>query len=310
MLQVADLCSYATHRIEKVFKYTKDFEHNNYAHVTNAHQIITLAAFAYLEQDVTAPPPGLLSANINVYLAQVNHASGRVLVGYLKHRGIPLLQWQRSARECNAAKYVQLLAYSYHLYRSVAHKPVAQRIVLIGLLGFCCSIAPVQAALAATFAVTLLGENFMYIDRLVEYLNHLQQGAKRSAHAASFGRAMDMTTLLPALLHVRHAFQNHELGIQEGASTITTNQLVAARKLQNHFFKMMGSDLTTHTTHNQHWHTGIPVPLDAGDFRFRRPEEFVWSVARGASAGIGPRSRRETWQDNTLRFVYEHFFPY
>ena len=297
-------------RIEKVFKVTPNFEHNNFAHVTNAHQIITLAVYSYLYQDVTSPPPALLSRNINVYLSQVENASGIAMIGYLKHVGNPLLQWQRASRECNVKKYIQLLAYSYHVYRSVSHKPVAARIVLIGLLGFCCTIPAIQAVLAATFSVSLLGTNFMYIDRLIEYLNQLQQGTKRSSHAASFGRAMDMTTLLPAMLHVRHAFQNHELGVlPQAGPSLSTSQLVAARKLQNYFFQLLGRDLTIPTTHNQFWHTGIPVPLQSGSYHFRRPHEWLWNAARGATAGKG-RARRESWDEFAVRMVYEHFFPY
>ena len=118
-----------------------------------------------------------------------------------------------------------------------------------------------------------------------------------------------MTTLLPALLHVRHAFQNHELGVPNVGPPVAMSTLIAARKLQNHFLKLLGRDLSIHTTHNQFWHTGVPVPLDAGDYRFRRPEEWFWSAARGASAGMG-RARRETWHDFAVRMIFEHFFPY
>ena len=45
--------------ITKVFMVTKDFEHNNYAHVQQAHHAITIAVVAYLLQDVTSPPPAL-----------------------------------------------------------------------------------------------------------------------------------------------------------------------------------------------------------------------------------------------------------
>ena len=51
----------------------------------------------------------------------------------------------------------------------------------------------------------------MYSDRIMEYINLLQQGSKRSANAASFGRALDLTTLLRVILHVRHQGRLHEL---------------------------------------------------------------------------------------------------
>ena len=59
-------------RITKIFKITKDLEHNNYAHITNGLRIVTLASHAFLTQDVVSPPPSLLSRNIDVYLSQVH----------------------------------------------------------------------------------------------------------------------------------------------------------------------------------------------------------------------------------------------
>ena len=58
-------------RITKVFKITQNLEHNNYAHVTNALRIVTLASHAFLLQDVHSPPPSLLSQDIDVYASQV-----------------------------------------------------------------------------------------------------------------------------------------------------------------------------------------------------------------------------------------------
>ena len=149
----------------------------------------------------------------------------------------------------------------------------------------------------------------MYIDRLVEYLNKVQQGSKRSAHAASFGRAMDMTTLLPAMLHVRHAFQAHETGVPDSSDPVTPSMLVSARLLQNEILRIVGTDLTVPTTHNEFWHTGIPVPLASGDYRVRRPHLWFWRVLNGICAGKG-RARCESWQNYVLRMVYEHLFPY
>ena len=196
-------------------------------------------------------------------------------------------------------------------YRSIAHKPVAAQIALLALLGHCCTISPIQAVLGATLSISLLGHpgSNMYIDRLVEYINKLQQGAKKSAHAASFGRSMDMTTLLPALLHVRHAFAAHETGEPAGSDPVTLSMLVSARLLQNEFVRLLGRDLTVHTTHNVFWHTGTPVPRDTGDYRVRRPSEWIWRVASGAAAGKG-RARREAWLAFSRRMVNEHFFPY
>ena len=58
-------------RLTKIFKITKDLEHNNYAHVTNGLRIVTLASHAFLTQDVVSPPPSLLCRNIDMYATQV-----------------------------------------------------------------------------------------------------------------------------------------------------------------------------------------------------------------------------------------------
>lgn len=76
---------------------------------------MTLASHAFLVQDVTAPPPALLSQNIDVYASQVSHASGAVIVEFLKYGGYPEMQWQRAARNVKASRFIEVLAYSFHL---------------------------------------------------------------------------------------------------------------------------------------------------------------------------------------------------
>ena len=94
---------------------TPNLENNNYAHVQNANHIVALAVHAFLLQDVTSPPPQLLSRDIDLYISQVEHASGLILVEYLKYAGYPIIQWQRAARTAKLTTYKQLLAYSLHL---------------------------------------------------------------------------------------------------------------------------------------------------------------------------------------------------
>ena len=196
-----------------------------------------------------------------------------------------------------------------HLYRSVSHKPVAAQIVLIGLLSLCSTEPEVRDAIFATFSVTLLGNHFQYIDRLIEYINKIQGDYMRSAHAASFGAALDVTPMIPAILHVRHAFEQHELGESAADEAVSNAMLVAARKLQNELLLICGRDLTVATTHNECWHTGTPVNCDTGHYCARRPPEWIWKAARGVVAGNG-RTRKEHWRDYAKRMVHEHFFPY
>ena len=149
----------------------------------------------------------------------------------------------------------------------------------------------------------------MYTDRLLEYINKMQQGTKGDSSAKSFGHALDMTTLLRMMLHVRHAFDASEMGHEHSDDPLKPSQFVQARLLQDMFLRKCGRDLTIPHPDNPFWHTGSAVPLAGGDLRARRPWEWIWRVAEGRSRGKG-RARLETWVDYVRRFVFEHFFPY
>ena len=241
--------------IERVKEVTNNLEHNAYAHHQAAHHAITLACVAFLVQDVVSPPPSLLFRDFDAYMEQVHSAGAIVMLYYLKYAGFPTLQWQRAARRGDGFQLKKLFAYSFHVFRSTCHKPVCTQIALIAMLGFCCALPSLQAVLLATVSLSLLGRNGsnMFVDRLLEMINKLQQGSKRSSNAAAFGRALDMTTLLRALLHVRHAFQAVEEGGEETDDPITTADLVKARILQDRFRQVLGNDLSVHTLLNPFW---------------------------------------------------------
>jgi hypothetical protein len=298
--------------IERVLPVTKNLEHNAYSHHQNAHHIVMLGTLAFLVQDVVNPPPALLfRLGIDVYLQYVASAGGIVLCRYLQYGGFPVVQWQRTARDAAYEKVVPLFAYSFHLYRSVAHKPVAAQIALIALLSYCCVLPAVQAVLYATFALGLLGRlsACMYTDRVLESVNQQQQGTKGNASATSFRKALDMTTLLRTMMHVRHAFQAAERGSERSDEPVTESMLVQARLLQNELRRVLGTDLTILDPNNPFWHSGNLTPLDQGDFRERRPWEWVWRVAEGRSAGHG-RARMERWNVYVRRFVHGRFFAF
>jgi hypothetical protein len=296
---------------ENIREVTNNLEHNAYAHHQNAHHAVVLGIVAYILQDVQYPPPKLFLQSLELYSAQVNHATGIVLLMYLRYGGFPIVQWQRSAREGDGMKLKKLFAYSFHACRSLGHKPVCVQILLIGLLGFCCALPALQKVLLATTSLSLLGRlgANIYVDRLLEYINKIQQGTKRSSNAASFAHALDLTTLLGVILHVRHAFQNAELGQSESDSTVTPSMLRQARVVQDYLVTTIGRDLTVFNFNNMAWHTGNAVPVDGGDYRTRTPWLYFARVQTGRSAGKG-RARAESWSAYTLRFVYDHFFPF
>ena len=291
---------------------TQNLEHNAYGHHQNAHHVIVIACVSYLLQDVTNPPPALLlQRGLFVYLQYLHSASGVVICQYLRCAGFPTLQWQRAARNGDGGKLLKLFAWSLHVYRSACHKPVAAQIALIAILNFTCVLPALQLVLAATCSLSLLGRpsSNMYIDRLLETINKIQQGWKRSASAASFGRALDMTTLLRVLLHVRHAFQATEHGVTETDDPVTDSMLVQARLLQDEFRRILGTDLTIYDPLNWFWHTGNAVQLDVGDFRTYRPWLWPRATAEGRSAGKG-RVRIERWDMYVRRFVFDHIFQF
>lgn len=299
-------------QLENIREKTNNLEHNAYAHHQNGHHVVTIAICSYLLQDVVSPPPQLLLRDLGLYQAQcVNNATATVLLMYLRHGGFPVLQWQRAAREGSGTKLKKLFAYGYHVCRSVAHKPVCVQILLIGLLGYCCAHPELQPVLESTVSLSLLGRpgSNMFLDRLLEYINKIQQGAQRSANAASFGRALDLTSLLRAILHVRHTYQAAESGAAESDDPITPSMLVQARLLQDYFLLTLGRDLTVYDIYNHFWHTGHPVPLHTGDYRKKMPWDFIARVMTARSAGKG-RARHERWDAHALRFVFEHFFQY
>ena len=297
--------------IDRVMHITKDLEHNAYAHHQAAHHATTLAVVAFLLQDVQEPPPALLLRDIDAYLARLESAGGIVLVQYLKCAGIPILQWQRAARTGDGRKLKTLFAYSFHVFRSVCHKPNCTQIALVGLLGFCCALPSLQAVLLATVSLSLLGRkgSNMYCDRLLELINKLQQGAKRSSSAASFQRAIDLTSLLRVMLHVRHAFQAAEQGAAESDDPITPSMLVQARLLQDKFVELLGRDLTKASTLNPFWHTGNHVSLLVGAFQTYRPWEWIERTWDGLSRGCS-RANAEAWDVYVRRFVFDRFFEF
>eukprot|EP00965_Chrysotila_dentata_P261279 6214201-Pleurochrysis_carterae.AAC.1 len=160
-------------------------------------------------------------------------------------------------------------------YRSVCHKPTAAQIALIALLSFCCALPALQTVLLTTVSVSLLGRHGsnMYLDRLLGYQQTSagQQATKQRCKFCS--RATDMTKLLRAILHVRHAFQTTEHGASESDDPITTSMCVQSRILQDYFLAECGRDLRASTTLNPFWYTGSFVPLYTGDYRTRRPWE-------------------------------------
>ena len=208
--------------ITKVGPNMKDLEHSNYEHAFTIIRVITVAIYATIVQDVTNPPPQLFLTSPDAYLARVNSGGAVVLLQFLRHVGIPALQWQRAARSGEGRKLVKLMAIALHSFRCFQYKIGCAQISMLALISYLCvhdklaavvfaysgacqpcpllpPIAPAHPGKACArprlclAAVSLLGRvgRCMAIDRLLEYVNLLQQ--KRMNAFIGFDTALHHT---------------------------------------------------------------------------------------------------------------------
>ena len=296
MFWLCFLCACATHLgKQKVYRFMKNMEHDNWMHICSFFQVVTVAIVAYITQDVTNPPPALFLRDHDAYAAQVHHAGGTVMLQFLKYAGYVLSVWQRAQRAGDGERVCRLLPYSFHIFRSVANKVASVQIVLIALVGLYAAHPKLQFLLMSSCSVSLLGRRGrnMFIDRLLEFINFLQQ--KRMNSFVGFDSGLHFTELLKPMLHIDHAWHTaHGGGREPQEDVMTISMLIEARKLQDFFVTMCGTDLTQHQDENPYWHTGNPTSLYRGDYRERMPWLWVWRVASGLVAGFG-RSSPKAW---------------
>lgn len=289
---------------EKVYKQMKNLEHDNWKHVVTFFQVLTVACLSFILQDVSDPPPELFLRDHDAYAARVHHAGGKVILAFLKHAGYVLSVWQRAGRSGDGARCRQLLGYSFHVMRSVAHKVGSVHIALIALTGLYCAHPKLQAVLMACSSISLLGRRGrnMFIDRFLETINNLQQ--KRMSSFVGFETGLHNTHLLQPMLHVDHAWQDATQGHTPTDDIMTLSMMVEARKLQDWFLELCGTDLTVDDDENPFHHTGNPVSLERGDYRERKPWEWIWRVAAGLVAGKGRSSERPlSWSAYVNAFI-------
>jgi hypothetical protein len=287
--------------IEKVHPAMKDLEKSNYDHAFNIIRVITVAVYATVVQDVAEPPPQLFLTNPDAYMARVNCGGGIVLLQFVRHVGIPALQWQRAARAGEGRKLVQLMAISLYAFRTFQFKVGCSQISMLALVSYLCVPDKLAAVVFAYSAVSLLGRvgRCMAIDRLLEYVNLLQQ--RRMNAFIGFDTALHHTPLLRAMLHVDHAYEEAVHGAAKTDDPMTVSMIYQARLLQDLFLSKLGSDWTRADNTNPFWYTGNAVPMGGGDFRYRKPWEWVSRVAQGLSCGQG-RAHSESWHAYATEF--------
>ena len=191
------------------------------------------------------------------------------------------------------------------LFPSTCPLHVCHHLLLVVSLIFMLSIVAthpkISAVVRAFLSISLLGKigSNQWCDRLLEYVNFLQQ--KRMNAFAAFDTALHNSELIPAMLHVDHAFEEAMHGCGPTEEPMTKSMLREANMLRLFFKGLAGTDLTISEDKNPFWHTGNPVP-NVDTERERTPWIHWKRVAYAFSKGVG-RETREKWDDFIMSWL-------
>ena len=302
-------CKFAewTHKKKQIYERMKDLQHDNATHALNFHRANTAATLLFILCFVRSPPPELFMADPKFYFTQVQNESGIVLLHYLLYGGNPILRYQRAVRTNQGRICKQMMAYSFHVQRSIAFKTKSVLINITCLLGMCCTHPKIQQVLENTGSLSLFGDFLMAFDRLIEYVNLLQQ--KRNTAFRGYDSQLHFTKYIKALVHVDAAWKEadgpgHKL--DDGIPTFLYNDIF---EIYKQLCNTIGPDLVTRTVGNQLWHTGNPVPLDGGDYRERKPWTWIWEVCFGRAVGKGRAWPPVSWRVWVDKWIAESVWP-
>ena len=266
---------------------------------------MTAGIYCFFIMDVQEPPPALFLRNPDAYLRQLQNASAIVLFMFLRHVGIPAIQWQRAARDGEGKKNETLHAHMLHCCRCWGNKPNCALTSLIALISYYCTLPKIASLVHAFSSVSLLGRVGMAMDRLLEYINMLQQ--KRMNAFQGFDSAWHNTDLLQPMLHVDHAYQEAKAGRDPTQPVVTNSMIFQIREVQDFILETCGTDLTVPDPLNRFWYTGNATPLDTGDYRFKKPWVWRTRVAQGHSTGAG-RAHAQSSEDYVRDQFDGHMF--
>ena len=107
----------------------------------------------------------------------------------------------------------------------------------------------------------------------------------RNSSFQAFTGALHYTPQLQAMLHVDAVYSDLMGMSSDGDAGYDPRMLYQAARLVEMFTQQSGTDITIVSPNNPYWHTGNPVPLAAGPASERRPDEYLWQVYEGVSAG-------------------------
>ena len=172
-------------------------------------------------------------------------------------------------------------------------------------MGLTCAHPKIVQVLELYSCVSLLGRIFIPFDRLLEYVNLLQQ--KRGTAFRSFDAQLQFSPYLRPLIHCDAAWKaadGGDSGLDDGIPSFLYNDIAQIRRKLR---ETLGTDLTLDMPGNALWHTGNAVPLDGGDYRFRKPWEWRDAVADGTSVGFGRGDKRVSWREFVRDFIDNHW---
>lgn len=293
---------------DKVPEVIPDFTNDAYKHVLAHHLELTIGTYTYFTSDVQNPPSHLFLSDPLLYHMAIEHAGGKVAFSYLRDVGNPTLHWLLAGREGSGDRLEKLYPMSFHMFRSLTHKKNCVFITLLALFSTT-AVDPELAGIVKQLASSSLsGESLMFGDRLLEYLNLMQD--QRDGKFAAFDRSMHYTDELMALLHVAQVWDASERGGESPLNDpVTQAMLNGAAVVRNNLRAKLGTDLTIYSNTNPFWHTGNPVQVDPTHLRTHDPAQFIDRVAIGAVAGKY-RKRKEDWNSYTKRVIREQMFKY
>ena len=302
------LCTFALWqgKRKQIYHQMKDLQHDNAKHCLDFHRVNAAGILAYLVLDVVHPPPRLLLRDWRAYMSMVRVAGGIVILNYLLHAAAPILAFQRAIRAgpARGKECTRCMAFAFHCHRCFAFKVKSVYISLITLMGLACAHPKLQKVLENCCTITLLGRIWVAYDRLLEFLNDMQ--LKRGTAFRGFDTQLHFTHYLKALVHVDAAWKEAEgagTAMDDGIASYLTNDVAEMRRMLR---ATLGTDLTKMVTGNALWHTGIPVPLDGGDYRERTPWEWRDAVTNGTSRGKG-RAHPMGWKAFVEEWLAEHW---
>ena len=200
---------------------------------------------------------------------------------------------------------MELEAFGYHVCRAWAHKPVEARILLLSLLSSTATHPKIAEMVKQSQFFSTLGRDgsSMFVDRALECVNKYQD--ERRGKFAAFEKALEFTPAMSAFMHVFHALDVSENGESSAGDPLRESTINAADVIRKDLVEKLGVDLTIEDKTNPLFVTGgAPNMVNSTACLSHRPDEFLWRVAEGTSAGAGrSASRPESWDAHVDRFI-------